>query len=353
MSLFDQGFERLSTALNGIPDRVPFTTQMHELAMQWTGQSPRRFYTDPETLVRGIVDTAADLEFDIPSLGYDVYNIEAEALGAPVLFFDAGSPSIDEARPVIADKDDLKKIKWPDSDTAGRVAFVTEIQHLFQEKVGHPPPIQFTAPFSLAVILRGYQQLITDIYTDPGFVHRLLTVLTDEILTPWIGILKQESPESTTIRGADALASFPLVNLAIFEAFVVPYVLRLKEKCKEPVTVLNWWGESHLPDPVKLLQQKRIVSPALVQGQDPDVLKLGPNLYKNFATENGPALSLGIGDTFLKEAGPDEIRARISDLLAVCKPGGKLILYFCNLTTTTPVDHLKTAIKTIKENGGY
>ena len=353
MCLFKKGFERIATALSGIPDRVPFTAQMHEFAMHWTRCPPRRFYTDPEALVQGIIDTAADFGFDIPSLGYDVYNIEAEVLGAPVRFFETGSPSIDETRPVIADKDDLKRIKWPDFETAGRMAFVIEIQHFFQERVGHPPPIQFTAPFSLAVILRGYQQLITDIYTDPGFVHRLLRVLTDEILTPWIRTLKRESPESTSLRGADALASFPLVNLAIFEEYVVPYVLRLKEKCGEPVTVLNWWGESHLSDPVKLLQQKQVVSPALVQGQDPDVLKLGPKLYKKFATENGPALSLGIGDTFLKKAGPDEIRARISDLLAVCKPGGKLILYFCNLTTTTPVDHLKTAIKTIKENGGY
>lgn len=354
MTAFDKGFDRIAAAMAGVPDRVPFVAQMHEFAMSWTRQTTERFYSDPDLLVQGIVDTALDFEFDIPCLGYDVYNIEAEALGATIRYFENGAPVVDKTRPLIVDKvADLAKMKVPDFKTAARMPFVMEIQRRFQQTVGYPPPIQFTAPFSLAVILRGYEHLITDIYTDPGYVHDLMTFLTDEFLTPWILQLQQVSPESGTIRGADALASFPLINVSIFTEFVLPYVLRLKKNCGQSVAVLNWWGESHIPDPEVLLEQKRVVSQDVIQGQDPDVLKLGPSLYKQFAAEKNLALIIGIGDTFLRGAGPERIKDRIIECFEVCKPGGRFMLYFCDLTTTTPPDNIRHAIEIIKQYGTY
>ena len=45
---------------------------------------------------------------DVPSITYDVYNIEAEALGQRLLLTDAAMPDIDRSAPLIRDKDDLR-----------------------------------------------------------------------------------------------------------------------------------------------------------------------------------------------------------------------------------------------------
>ena len=83
---FQEGYKRLQKAIKGISDCVPFTSQMHEFAMAWSGTRGNKFYTDANALVTGIVKTAEDFDFDVPGLGYDVYNIEAEALGQKLVF---------------------------------------------------------------------------------------------------------------------------------------------------------------------------------------------------------------------------------------------------------------------------
>ncbi len=77
---FDEGFERLGKAMTTGSDEIPFIAQMHEFAMKCKGVPGRVFYTDAEVFVRGILETTRDFGFDTPSLIWDCYNIEAEAL---------------------------------------------------------------------------------------------------------------------------------------------------------------------------------------------------------------------------------------------------------------------------------
>ena len=93
---FSEGFARLRAAAAGIPDRVPFITQMHEFAMNRIGAAPDRFYSEAPTFISGLIQTAEQFEFDIPSLGYDAYNIEAEAMGQPLHFTPRQAPVIDK-----------------------------------------------------------------------------------------------------------------------------------------------------------------------------------------------------------------------------------------------------------------
>ena len=60
MKEFHEGFTRLSQASTGVPDRVPFTTQMHEFAMTWCGAPNTRFYSDANVLISGLVKAAED-----------------------------------------------------------------------------------------------------------------------------------------------------------------------------------------------------------------------------------------------------------------------------------------------------
>ena len=351
--MFKDGFQRFYDSLEGIPDRVPFIAQMHEFAMRLSKSSAKKFYSDPDFIVSSTIDTAIDFGFDIPWLGYDVYNIEVEAMGMPLNYSDKLPPEVASNEPWIHSQHDIDQLKIPDPYSSGRMPFVLEANALFEKATGHCPPIQFSAPFSMAIMLRGYDNFIFDIYQQPAFAHYLLEFITEKILAPWIHAMQKECPQATIYRGADAMASMPLVNIHILKEFVVPYIIKLKELCSQEVTVLNWWGESHLENPETMLALKSKISPAIVQGQDPDVEKIGPELYKEFAVQQNSALILGIGNLFLQKASKDEIRTRIRNYISAGAPGGRFMMYFCYLSRETPIENVKLAINCVKEYGIY
>ncbi len=347
--MFEKGYKRFNDSLVGIPDRVPFIAQMHEFAMKWTKENAKKFYSDPAILVRRTIETAQDFEFDIPWLGYDVYNIEPEALGMKIIYPANSPPELYENQPLIREKDDLKKLNFPDPYATGRMPFVLEANKRFEKITGFPPPIQFTAPFSLGVFLRGYENLIDDIYSDPDFAHTLFLCITEKILTPWILAMKKDCPNATLFRGADAMASPPLVNLKILSEFVVPYIMKLKKLCGDEIAVLNWWGENHLSNPEEMLDLKFKVSPTIIQGQDPDVEMVGPEFYKTYAMKNQTALILGIGNLFLQKSGKEAICSKVEHYIKAGSPGGGFIIYLCYLSSETPVDNVREAVQAIKK----
>lgn len=351
--LFAPGFERLARALGGMPDRVPLVAQMHEFAMAWTGSDSASFYTRADLFASGIVRTAEQLGFDVPSLGYDVYNIELEALGQPLVFPARSSPVSDAGSILVRGREDLAKLEPPTPGEAGRMPFVLEVHRRFRELTGVEPAIQFCAPFSLATLVRGYAGFVEDIALDPGFAHDLLGFLTERVIAPWINAQKAALPEASSAVGADALCSPPMTSPAIIRGFSIPYILRLRELCAVPVSVVNWWGESSLPDASDLLDLKRQVASGLIRAQDPDVERLGVGVFKEYATRHGLALELGIGESLVDRGPGSAIRSRIRDCIGQAAMGGRLILYLTSLSAGTPPDHVRTAIEAVKEFGVY
>lgn len=351
---FQKGYVRLQKAIEGIPDCVPFTSQMHEFAMAWSGTSGSKFYTDASALVTGIVKTAEEFDFDVPGLGYDVYNIEAEALGQKLIFSERQAPAINKPLRLLREKKDLLSLKVPLPGSSGRMPFVLNTLRLYRERTGTPPTIQFCAPFSLAVLLRGYEDFMLDLYEEErAFAHDLLSFLTEEVIAPWIKVQQEEFPESTSAIGADALCSPPMVNTTFIKNFSIPYIRRLKELCTVPVSVINWWGESHVKNPIELLSLKLEVASGLIRAQDPDVAILGPEIFKEFAIENDVVLELGIGDGILNRGPEEKIRDRIQHYVHKASQGGKFILYLSSLNAETPPENIRTAVSAIRKYGKY
>ncbi|MCP4416422.1 MAG: hypothetical protein GY805_07360 [Chloroflexi bacterium] len=343
---FQIGDKRLQQAMQGIPDRVPVYAQMHEFAIHELSLNHRQFYTTPELLVPASLEIAARYEFDVGFVDYDVYNIEAEALGQGILYFDDQIPEVDHTEPFIQSLADLGKIATPDFDSAGRCSKIIEMQQLYTKLTGLRPSLQFTAPFSLAANLRGIENLLMDILRRPDFAQALFEALTENVLIPWIEYQKAHLPDHAGIAGADAMASIPIVNPTILEKWIVPYILRLREACGPQVYVPNWVGERFIKNPETIFALKLLVSPDFLEGQDPDVAALGPALYKTYAEERQLPLVLGVGAGFLENATPDEVRQRVQNYVNIGARNGKFALYICNLSVATPIENVKTAVDT-------
>jgi uroporphyrinogen decarboxylase len=305
--------------------------------------------------VESIVETAQRHGLDDPHICYDTYNIEAEALGMEVRFFEDKAPELVN-RPLLKDKSDLKHLRPPNPGEDGRMPFVIEVLGEYQKLRLHPklhPSMSFTAPFTLAARLRGVENFLMDTIQDPAFAHDLLSFVTEEVLKPWLKVLRKVNKLGRPlIGGADALASPPNLSIDSLKRFALNYLLKLRESFEEEAIVQNWWGESHT-NPEELLKLKLIASPKIIIGQDPDVELLGSKIYKEFAQKHDLPLVLGIGAGFLMTATPQEVQERVRKYVKVGKEGGKFLLYLCNVGAITPPGNLDAAVEAVREYGTY
>ncbi len=353
-NFFHQGAKRQEAANKGIPDRVPIIAQMPEFARKEIGVGPREFYSRPEMIVAGTLEIMEKYGIDGPYLDFDVYNIEPEGLGMETLWSDDSLPDLNYAKTLITSEDDLGKIKTPDFDLAGRFSYVTEMYHQYEKLTnGVLPPFRCSAPFTLAANIRGASNLLIDIYTKPDFVRELLDRLTEDILAPWLLRAKKEFPNLKEIGADDALGSLPIVSPDIMRDWVMPSVLKLRELVGPEVSVPNWVGEHFLPDPEVMLDMKRQVCQNFIRVQDPDVEKLRPTVFKEYASKHNINLCLGVGATFLDSATPIEVEKRVKNYLLIGAPGGRLTLYLCALSAATSPENVRAAVNAVRKYGTY
>jgi hypothetical protein len=342
---FQKGLDLYNRALIGPVERIPVFAQIHEFTAHELHIPKSIFYTRPDIRIPALLEVQAQYDLDLPLSTFDVYNIEAESLGQPIIMNDDCMPDVDRSHMLIQDKSDINKIKTPNFEKSGRFRNVVEGVQLFSSLTGFEPGLEFCAPFSLVANIRGIENFITDIYTDPEFARDLMNKVMDEVIAPYILFLKKLFPNANKFGGADATASFPIINYKILENWCAAPILRLRELTGLDVYVGNWVGERYLKNPMQLLELKLKVASTTIQGQDPDVETLGPELFKNFAEKSNIPLVLGVGAAFLAQASPDQVIERVKHYVEVGKAGGKFALYLCNISAATPPENLRAAIE--------
>jgi uroporphyrinogen-III decarboxylase len=354
MNLLPGTRERIERMFRGEAETVPILAQINEHVVKLFGGNMREAYTDPAKFIEMNLAVFQYYRLDMPGFYYDIYNIEAEALGQRMNWAADRMPDIDRQNPLIRNPSDLDHLRPPDFKKSGRMPFVLEIMRRCHES-GLPVRIRFCSPFSLAVNVRGIENLLLDILTAPHFAHRLLTFLTDDVLIPWIqaqrGAIGQ--PRSAG-NGADAAASPPIVNPEILEEFVMPYVARMDKKIG-PVTSMGYWGYSYLfqhPEKFyKMLELMASVSPTLLMALDPDVAATGPEPYAEFARAKKMSLMLGL-DTLLLQDGPvGSIVERCRRYVLAGAKADRLVMFFNDVSVHTSPGNVHLAIAAIRHFG--
>jgi uroporphyrinogen-III decarboxylase len=343
---FQSGADVMAAAMSGVPPRIPVLAQMHEFVAGYLGIPRKEFFRRPEIMVPAMLEVEQRFGVDVASVSYDVYNIEAEALGQPLAWTDQGMPDIERSAPLIRDCDDLSRVRTPDFDAAACCQRVLRMHELFRKLTGIEPSLSVCAPFTLATNLRGIEQFLLDICTEPVFARALLDRVTDQVLVPWIRYQLAAFPNARRVSAVDATASPPIVSLEILRDWAASAILRLRKACGPVVATANWVGERFLPDPAAMLDLKLRVGPGSLLGQDPDVEALGPAFYKQYALRHGVPLILGAGAAFLATAGPEAVADRVRRYVEVGGRGGRFALYLCNLGASTPPENVRAAVDT-------
>jgi uroporphyrinogen-III decarboxylase len=340
-----------STSTNA---HVIIGAQSNDHSAQLAGISSNRFFTEALTFAHVQALVTEYYRVDAPINFWDVYNIEAEALGQIVKYNPEGIPDADRTRPLINKPSDLDSIRPPDPRKAGRMPWVLQLNKIFLDLTGKLERAYFTAPFSLAVNIRGYENLVDDIYERPGFVHRLFTFLCDDVLSPYIQTMRDEiGIPDLFMDGRDAWASPPMISLEMMDEYVVAYTDRLRKNLGESLVTRGNWGDARCQDPERFFSQKLQCSPGVFTALDPDLYEAGPQRVKKFADKHQALITAGVDATLLQKGPVGAIADRIKLYIDKMARDGRCMIHLNQIPAETPPEHIHAAVAACHTYGRY
>ncbi len=325
--------------------QVAVGAQSNDHSAHLAGVSTHRFFTDADTFVRVQLLVTEYYKLDVLSNFWDVYNIEAEALGQKVVYHPGGIPDTDRTRPLIGTPSDLDRLSPPDPYRSGRMPWVLKINKNYLEMAGKLERVYFTAPFSLAVNIRGYENLVADMFERPKFAHRLFKFLCDDVLSPFLETMRKEVDiPDLLMDGRDAWASPPMLNLDMMDEYVVAYTERLRSNLGGNLITRGNWGDAKSRDPERFFSQKCRCSPGSLSVLDPDLHEVGPERVKRFARKHDLSVAAGVDATLLKDGPVEAIVQRIKLYIDKMARDGRCMIHLNQIAAETSPEYVHAAV---------
>jgi uroporphyrinogen-III decarboxylase len=336
---------KAKTTLSPEDDHIVIGAQINDHSAFLSGVSPERFFTDADTFTQAQLLVTEYYKLDTLSNFWDVYNVEAEALGQKVVFYPVGLPDVDRSQPLMSQPSDLDRLHPPNPYKSGRMPWIQMLNKNFLEMTGKLERVYFTAPFSLAVNIRGYQNLMEDMFLRPAFAHRLFKFLCDDVLVPHIEAMREavDMPD-LLMDGRDAWASPPLITLDMMDEYVVTYTERLRDKVGDNLLTRGNWGDAKSRDPERFFLQKTKCSPGSLSVLDPDLYEVGPERVKAYANEHNLFVTAGVDAALLQKGPVEAIVERIKFYIDKIARDGRCMIHLNHIPAETPSEHVHAAV---------
>lgn len=322
--------ERLKKVSNGQrADRIPFLPTIFEHGAGLIGKTPSEAALDEDIMAKAHLKAYEVYGHDVVTVGIDVYNIEAEALGCEIRYHKDNSIPGVITHPF---KDQFSSEDMIFSLDRGRIGKVLNAASEVNLQIGDETftGIGICGPFSVCVELCGYENIIMDCMAKGEKVHKMMEDLLgfqkyycDEIIKRNLGVTIFES-----------WATPPLISPEIYREFVVPYEKEL----------------------IKHIKSKGLSSAPLVIGGDTglivdDIISTGTTLlvadynsdfemYLEKATENNIMLRGNIDPKLVEKGTREEILTHAQRLIEKAKGYGKFVMGTGVLPYNTPVENV-------------
>ncbi len=213
--------ERVQTAYElGKPDRIPFVPAIYEHKAKLIGRSPSEVCRDSGLLYESLAAELRVYDPDMLVVGIDVYNVEAEALGCKVTYFEDSNHVPGIASPLIEGPSDLDRLRLPDPERDGRMPVFLEVAASLQHELGEEMIVRgaLTGPFSMASELLGAERFLIATVEDPAFARRLLE-FTAEVTAQFGAAFARCGVEPIVF---DSRATPQLSSPRVFRGLIVP-----------------------------------------------------------------------------------------------------------------------------------
>ena len=156
-------------------DRIPFVPAIYEHKGALVGKTPSEVCRNADYLYAGLKKELEVYDPDMLVIGIDVYNVEAEAMGAPVVYFDDNTvPAIVD--PFVTRPDDMAKLRVADPETDARMPVYLRVAEALGRELGAEMILRgaVTGPYSMASALVGTQKFILATMEEPEFCEKLI-----------------------------------------------------------------------------------------------------------------------------------------------------------------------------------
>ncbi len=212
--------ERVKKSLKGEQvDYLPCFPIIIATACQLTGVKQRDYSLDPDIMATTLLKVQEMFNFDGIYVSRDNW-IDYESLGGSMIFPEDDEPYGREI--LLKSISDFKKLTIPNPNIANGMKTVLEAARIVVKKAGSKCYIQANidvGPFSMAAILRGLQNFLTDLKTEnENIIHDFLKFTTKVTVAYGKAMIK------TGVNGlqfGDSIAS--LVSPEMYKEFVLPY----------------------------------------------------------------------------------------------------------------------------------
>lgn len=313
------------------------------------------FRDDPVAMAECTLLVHEYLHLDLLIANMDVYNFEAEAMGATINFFEKCCPDFDRNSYFIQGPEDLDKIKFPGLD-AGRFPYLIEYSKVYKQYTGVDSFPTFSAPWTLAGNLYGLDNLIMDTIEDPEFVHEFLRRIVDDFHVPMYKALVKEIPGLREISLVDAFVTIPMVNVDIIETFVKPnleYLMKQLDMPGVPLLDTAFFGGSLLSgNEAKRFEDFVVWANGRYFCSDPDAAVLTPEYARQRANDYKLPLQTGVDAKVLQFGTKEEVIKTVKRYVLAGKNGfTPCIFFFNNIAANVPMENLWAAINTLEIYG--
>jgi uroporphyrinogen-III decarboxylase len=337
-----------------VDNHLDIGAQINDHSAYLFGVSADVFFKDADIFTQAQLLVTDYYKLDTLSNFWDVYNVEAEALGQKIVYYPDGLPDIDRTQRLLSRPSDLDRLHPPDPYKSGRMPWIHKINRNFLEATGKLDRAYFTAPFSLAANIRGYQSLVEDMLMRPAFAHRLFEFLCDEVLAPHIEVMREKAGiPDLLMDGRDAWASPPMITLDMMDEYVVNYTNRLRDKVGGNLITRGNWGDAKSRDVERFFGQKTKCSPGSLSVLDPDLYEIGPERVREYAHQHNLFVTAGV-DAALLHTGPVEaIVERIKSYIENFARDGRCLIHLNQIPLDTPSEHVHAAVAACHTYGRY
>mgnify|MGYP001814521409 FL=1 len=337
-----------------VDNHLDIGAQINDHSAYLFGVSADVFFKDADIFTQAQLLVTDYYKLDTLSNFWDVYNVEAEAMGQKIVYYPDGLPDIDRTQRLLSRPSDLDRLHPPDPYKSGRMPWIHKINRNFLEATGKLDRAYFTAPFSLAANIRGYQSLVEDMLMRPAFAHRLFEFLCDEVLSPHIEVMREKAGiPDLLMDGRDAWASPPMITLDMMDEYVVNYTNRLRDKVGGNLITRGNWGDAKSRDVERFFGQKTKCSPGSLSVLDPDLYEIGPERVREYAHQHNLFVTAGV-DAALLHTGPVEaIVERIKSYIENFARDGRCLIHLNQIPLATPSQHVHAAVAACHTYGRY
>lgn len=201
-------------------DLVPFVPAVYEHKARLAGRSPSEVCRHGGLLRECLERELETYDPDMLVVGVDVYNIEAEALGCTVRYFEGSADVPAVEAPLLESPGELERLGLPDPGRDGRMPLFVDTAAGLHRDVGRDIIVRgaLSGPFSLASALLGTETLLMATVDDTAFVWRLLEFSAQVTVVFGKAFLEK----GVEIILFDSKASPAAASPKVFREFVLP-----------------------------------------------------------------------------------------------------------------------------------